>query len=166
MSKHRPLTCRPEQNYWYNYAINIDSKAPLTAKKETVINSPIERVWRIQSDINNWPKWQKEITFACIEGALEKGTVFRWKAMGMNITSMLQEVVVNKRIGWSGKSFGMYAVHIWKFEKQADKTKVITEESLSGWFPKLIKLFKPGFLDESLSKALQTLKNHAEKIIS
>lgn len=144
----------------------IDSKAPLIAKKEEIINASIERVWKIQSDINNWPQWQKEITFARLEGALEKGTVFRWKAMGMNISSMLQEVVVNKTIGWSGKSFGMQAVHIWKFEKQGDKTKVITEESLSGWFPMLIKLFKPDFLDESLSKALQTLKNHVEKTSS
>lgn len=140
----------------------IDPKAPLTAKKEAVINAPVEQVWEIQSNINNWPQWQNEITFARLEGALAEGAVFRWRAMGMNITSTLQEVVTNKIIGWSGKSIGMKAVHIWKFEKQGNKTTVSTEESLSGWLPRFIQWFKPDFLDASLSKSLQTLKNQAE----
>ncbi len=141
----------------------IDSKAPLVAKKEAIINAPVELVWEIQSDINNWPNWQKEVSFARLQGKLEQGTVFKWTAMGMNIISELQEVNRMKVIGWSGKSIGMYAIHIWKFEQQGNKTKVITEESLSGWFPKLIKLFKSDFLEQSLLKALLTLKNHAEK---
>lgn len=141
----------------------IDSTASLTAKKEMIINAPVERIWKIQSDINNWPKWQKDVSYARLQGRLAKGTVFKWKAMGMNITSELQEVNNNKEIGWSGKSIGMNAVHNWKFEKQGNKTKVITEESLSGWFPRIIKLFKPDFLEKSLLKSLQTLKHQAEK---
>ncbi len=143
--------------------MKIDSNAPLVAKKRELINTHINRVWQIQSDINNWPKWQKEVSYAKLQGKLAKGTVFTWKAMGMNIKSELQEVIENKTIGWTGKSFGMNAIHIWKFEKQGNKTIVITEESLSGWFPRIIKLFKPDFLDQSLSKAMLTLKNQAEK---
>lgn len=143
--------------------MNIDPKAPLIAKKETVINAPVNHVWKVQSDIDNWPKWQKEVSYAKLQGKLAKNTKFQWKAMGMNITSKLQEVVENKTIGWTGKSFGMDAVHFWNFEKQGNKTKVTTEESLSGWLPKLLKTFKPDFLEQSLSKALFTLKNQAEK---
>ncbi len=143
--------------------MDIDTKAPLKAKKDIVIDAPVNHVWIIQSDIMNWPKWQKEVSFVKLHGKLAKGTVFTWKAMGMNITSELQEVVVNKIIGWTGKSIGMNAIHIWKFEKQGNKTIVTTEESLSGWFPKLIKIFKPYFLEQSLLKALQTLKHQAEK---
>ncbi len=141
----------------------IDANAPLKAKKDIVINAPVSHVWMVQSDINNWPKWQKEVSYAELQGKLAKGTVFTWKAMGMNITSKLQEVIENKVIGWSGKSIGMSAIHIWKFEKQGNNTRVVTEESLSGWFPLIIKMFKPDFLEQSLSKALQTLKNQAEK---
>jgi uncharacterized membrane protein len=143
--------------------MNIDTKAPLKAKKDIVIDAPVSHVWMVQSDIRNWPKWQKDVSYAELRGKLAKGTVFTWKAMGMNITSELQEVVENKIIGWSGKSIGMSAIHVWKFEKQGNKTRVITEESLSGWFPMIIKLFKPDFLEQSLLKALQTLKHQAEK---
>lgn len=143
--------------------MNIDSKAPLTGRREILIDAPIERVWEVQTDINNWPKWQKEVTFANLDGELRPGTAFKWKAMGLNITSVLQEVVAHQTIGWSGESIGMRAVHIWGFERQGNGTKVVTEESLSGWLALTIKFFKPDFLDESLSKALRTLKVEAEK---
>ena len=143
--------------------MNIDKNAPLVSRNETIINAPIEKVWKIQTDINNWPKWQKEISSAQLTGELKKGTAFRWKVMGMNITSELQEVEKNKTIGWTGNSIGMNAIHFWYFEKQGNKTKVTTEESLSGWLPKIIKIFKPNFLNESLEKSLNTLKLQAEK---
>ncbi len=142
--------------------MKIDVNAPLMARKEITIDAPVELVWQIQSDINNWSKWQKDVSFAKLHGKLVKGTVFTWKAMGMNITSELQEVIEQKTIEWSGKSIGMYAIHRWSFQKHGSKTKVITEESLSGWFPKLIKVVKPNFLEQSLFKALQTLKNYVE----
>ncbi len=142
--------------------MKIDPKAPLIARKSELIKAPIDHVWQIQSDINNWPKWQKEVSHAKLQGKLEKGTVFTWKAMGMNIYSELQEVIENKIIGWSGKSFGMNAVHIWTFIKEGNNTRVTTEESLSGWFPTLIKIFKPNFLDKSLANALNTLKTYSE----
>lgn len=143
--------------------MNIDSKAPLTGRREILIDAPIERVWEVQTDIENWPKWQKEVTFAKLDGELRPGTAFQWKAMGVNITSVLQEVVENESIGWSGRSIGMGAAHIWRFERQGKGTKVITEESLSGWLPRLIKLFKPEFLEEALAKSLRTLKVEVEK---
>ena len=143
--------------------MNINKNAPLVSKKEIVINAPISITWDIQTDIDNWPKWQKDISSAKLIGELKKGTSFKWKAMGMSITSELQEVEKNKIIGWSGKSIGMNAIHFWYFEKQGNKTKVITEESLSGWLPSIIKILKPKFLDESLSKAINTLKVHAEE---
>lgn len=142
--------------------MQIDHKAPLQAQKEIIINAPVEKVWRIQTDINNWPKWQKEVSKAKLLGKLSKGTTFTWKAMGMPIVSELQAVDSEKLIGWTGRSIGMFATHYWKFNKKGSNTLVQTEESLSGWFPRLIKIFKPNFLDSSLEAALQTLKHQSE----
>lgn len=143
--------------------MNIDQKAPLAARSEIVIAAPLEKVWALQTDINRWPEWQPEISSAHLEGDLAAGTVFRWKAMGMGIVSTLQEVQPRQRISWTGKSLGMSAIHCWTFEAQGDSTRVITEESLSGWFPRLLKLLTPAFLDKSLAKSLHTLKAQAEK---
>jgi hypothetical protein len=65
-------------------------------------------------------------------------------------------------IGWTGKSLGMQATHIWTFEKRKDGTYVKTKESLSGWFPRILKFFDPKFLEKSLQNSLQILKTHAE----
>lgn len=143
--------------------MDIDKNAPLIAKKEIIIKAPIEKVWKIQTDINSWPEWQKEVSSAKLIGGLKKGSTIKWRAMGMGISSTIEDVSKHKVIGWSGKSIGMYAIHFWYFEKSGYKTKVKTEESLSGWAPKLIKQFKPNFLDESLQKTLNQLKNQIEK---
>lgn len=143
--------------------MKINNKASLIAKKEIEIDAPISHVWKIQTDIEKWPDWQSDVSEASLNGELKKGTTFFWKAMGMNIRSSLQKVEANSVIGWTGDSFGMHAVHYWYFEKKGNKTLVTSEESLSGWFPKIIKLFKPQFLEDALAKSLLTLKIHAEK---
>ena len=81
----------------------------------------------------------------------------------MTIHSRLHTVESETRIGWTGNSLGMYAIHNWMFEKHGDKTRVITEESLSGWLTRLMKLFDPHFLEKSMEAALQRLKARAEE---
>jgi len=143
--------------------MNIDRNAPMSARKEIFIEAPPEKVWALHTDINGWPRWQPDISSATLEGNLAAGTVFRWKAKGLGITSTLQEVEPNLRISWTGNSLGMRAVHVWTFEPQDNGTRVVTEESLSGWFPRIVKLFMPTFLEKSLEQSLQVLKTHVEQ---
>ena len=142
--------------------MDIDTSAPAFSRKEIIIHAPVEKVWQIQTGIESWSKWQPDIASAKLEGALAIGTVFRWKAKGLAITSTLHTVEPNSRIGWTGVSLGMYAIHNWTFEPQGEFTCVTTEESLSGWFAHLMKLFDPLFLDKSLNTSLQILKAASE----
>ena len=143
--------------------MNIDQKASLKAKKEIVIDAPAGKVWSLLTGIDDWSMWQPDVTSARLEGTLSVGTEFKWKAKGLNITSTIQELEPDKKIGWTGKSIGMKAVHKWTFEPQDHFTNVITEESLSGWFPGLLKIFDPAFLEKSLTGSLQVLKTEAER---
>jgi uncharacterized protein YndB with AHSA1/START domain len=143
--------------------MNIDPNAPLVARDEIVIAAPVEKVWGLETDINRWPEWQPGVTAARLEGDLAAGSVFRWKAAGMGLVSTLQEVQPPQRVSWTGKSLGMSAVHCWTFEAQGDRTRVITEESISGWLASLLKLLMPGFLQKDMVKSLETLKAQAEK---
>lgn len=65
-------------------------------------------------------------------------------------------------IGWTGKSQGAQAKHIWKFMPQDNGTLVTTEESMEGWSVRLLKLVMPKFLDNSLNTWLRNLKIQAE----
>lgn len=143
--------------------MKIERDAPLTGHKETVINAPVETVWAVQTDIERWPEWNPDVSIVALEGGLAAGSTFRWKASGLNIVSTIQELEPQRRIGWTGVSLGMRAIHIWTFEPQGGGTRVTTEESLSGWMPRLIKLISPRFLEQSLEKSLQILKVRAER---
>ncbi len=142
--------------------MDIDKTAPAFARREIIIHASVEKVWQIQTDIENWNKWQPDITSAKLEGALAAGTIFRWKAKGLNIVSTLHTVKPHQQIGWTGISLGMFAIHNWMFEARGETTLVITEESLSGWLTRLMALLDPRFLEKSLEASLNILKVKAE----
>jgi uncharacterized membrane protein len=142
--------------------MQIDTQAPVQAHETILIHAPIEKVWAIQSDLENWPSWQADVQSIQLDGELKEGTVFRWKAQGLTSTSILKVVAPPNQIGWTGNSMGMKAVHIWHFEATPDGTKVTTEESLSGWLTRLLALFDKNFLQKSMAKSLTTLKERVE----
>lgn len=144
--------------------MEIDKNAPLSARKTCVIDVSVGTVWSLLTDIEDWPAWQSDISSAKLDGDLKVGTQFFWKAKGLNINSTIKVLNPHVQIGWTGKSLGMNAIHLWNFKKlEPSKTQVITEESLAGWFPKTIKIVDPLFLEKSLTNSLEVLKNTAEK---
>jgi Polyketide cyclase / dehydrase and lipid transport len=143
--------------------MEIDSHAPFADRKEIFIKASPKVIWKLQSDINGWSAWQTHIAASSIEGKLKAGTVFHWKARGLNITSTLQVVQLNKCIGFTGKAFGTQARHIFTFKPYKNGTLVIAEESLNGWLAKVMKMILPNYLEESMGSSLRTLKSKAEE---
>jgi Polyketide cyclase / dehydrase and lipid transport len=142
--------------------MEIDHQAPFAGRKEIFIEASPRRIWKLQSDINGWSAWQTHIAASRIEDKLKAGTVFHWKARGLNITSTLQVVQVNKCIGFTGKAFGTQARHIFTFKPHKNGTLVIAEESLNGWLAKVMKIILPNYLEKSMDSSLKTLKSKAE----
>jgi hypothetical protein len=70
------------------------------------------------------------------------GLRFSWRAGGGNITSTVESFEPPLAVGWTGRSIGTRAVHIWRLAKEAAGTRVETEEWMEGWFPSL-PLFGP-----------------------
>jgi uncharacterized membrane protein len=143
--------------------LEIDRSAALTTHKEIEIDAPPETVWAVQTGIEFWPEWQDDVSSVEVGGELAVGTSFKWKANGASIRSTVQELEPGRSIGWTGKSLGMQAIHVWRFEPSGSGTRVVTEESLSGWFATLLRLFDRAFLDKSLAGALRALKDEAER---
>jgi len=142
--------------------MEVNKDAPLFAHKDIFIEAPPQTVWNIQTDINNWSKWQPATTASKLGSPLAVGSVFRWRTGGLNVTSTVQVLEPNDLIGWTGKSLGAQAKHIWKFTPQNNGTLVTTEESMEGWSVRLLKLVMPKFLDNSLNTWLRNLKIQAE----
>lgn len=142
--------------------MDIDHDAPLTARDQVSIDAPVEKVWADLTAIERWPDWQSGVSSAELEGPLDTGTRFEWKANGLKVVSTIEILEPEHRIGWSGKSMGMNAIHRWELEQEHEGTRVVTEESLSGWLAWMLKVFDRDFLKKSLDASLQELKAQAE----
>ena len=66
--------------------MEIKTDAPAVARGEIKIAAPPDVVWRILSDISNWPNWNPEVKAATLEGPLAPGTHFSRKAGPGTIT--------------------------------------------------------------------------------
>ena len=142
---------------------SINNNAPVKCSKTILINSTPEKVWSILTNIDKWANWQTDITKPKLNGSLKPTTTFDWQSGGAKIHSTIQIIDEFKYIGWTGKSFGMLAIHNWKLTTENGQTKVEVEESMEGL---LAGLFKKPFnrsLETGMQKWLELLKKESEK---
>lgn len=143
--------------------IPINKDAPVISQSEIIIDAPIEKVWQILTNINDWPAWQKEVTESTLKEVVSEGVEFKWKAGGLSFTSQIHTMDSKKKFGWTGKTFGASAIHNWFFSNDDDKTIVRVEESLQGVFPRMFKGYFQKNLDNGVNQNLMDLKTAAEK---
>ncbi len=144
--------------------MDINRSAPAVASAEAVIDAPPAVVWAVQTDLRAWPEWNADVSSIQFSGALVPGTRFRWKAGGLPITSTLEVVEAQRKIGWTGRApLGIHAVHTWTFEPEGGGTRVRTEESFEGWLVRALAGWMRRMLAESLAKGLAALKTEAER---
>ena len=132
-------------------------KDPVAASAEGAIHAPLDKVWKIQTDIAGWKNWNQDIESMEVGDNVGLGSEFTWKAGGITIESKITEFVPNKRIAWKGKTFGIDAYHIWEFTESESGVKVHTEEKFTGPLAWLL----PGTMRDQISKAL----NHGIKVL-
>ena len=143
--------------------MDINSDAPVITRDEILIRAPIDTIWDMQTDIDEWPSWQPEVDGAELDGPLAVGSVFRWQTAGLDITSTVEEIDAPRRIVWGGPAPGIVAIHVWALEPQDDGVRVRTEESWEGE-PVLAQTEAlQSALDGSLRSWLENLKQAPEE---
>jgi len=141
---------------------DIDRDAPVIARHEIDINAPLETVWRLQTNVNNWPAWQTDITAARLDGPFQPGSSFTWTSYGFTVTSTIYAVDQRARTLWGGAAQGVMGTHEWVYTQTPAGTHVATHESFTG---QPVEADIPGMqktLDKSLTDWLGHLKAAAE----
>ena len=152
----------------YPAASHVNPAAPVQTRQTTRINAPVEKVWRLMSQISQWAAWNSDISAAQLNGPLQPGTSFDWEAGGITIHSPLHTVEPRAALGWSGTAFGSFAVHNWSFTPEPEpepdgSTEVRVEEGMAGWLVSLLQpIFQRG-LDDSSAQWLTCLQQAAER---
>ena len=111
---------------------DVDKSAPVLAHHEVEIQAPLDVVWQLHIDVNNWPSWQEAITEAHIDGPFEPGSSFDWSSYGFGVTSQIYDVSDRSRTLWGGTAGGITGVHEWLFAETEGGVRVTTNESFAG----------------------------------
>lgn len=142
--------------------MDVKRDAPVLAAGEIEIASEPEAVWDVLTDFVAWPSWNPDVKSMAFEGGLAEGAEFRWKAGPGTITSTIRRVEPPLLIGWTGKTLGMSAVHVYRLERRDGGTLVTTEESFDGPIARLARRPLRRMLAASLEGGLRALKTRVE----
>jgi uncharacterized protein YndB with AHSA1/START domain len=141
----------------------INERAPVVGRSEIEIAAAAEAVWEVLTSFERWPSWLRDVKSMSVEGPIAAGTVFRWKAGPGTITSTIQRVERPRLIAWTGRTFGIKAIHFWHFEVRDGGTFVRTEESYEGLVAHLLRGSLQKTLDRALDDGLYDLKAEVER---
>jgi uncharacterized protein YndB with AHSA1/START domain len=143
--------------------MDINRNAPATADGELQINADPQTVFAVISAIDQWPSWNPDVRSVRVEGSVQPGTVFRWKAGPSSRTSTLQVVDPPSEIAWTGTTMGIKAVHVFRFRPSDGGTLARSEESWEGLLASLLKGYSRRTLDKGIRSVLGHLKAEAER---
>lgn len=142
---------------------SINPYAPVKCSKSIMIYASPEKIWNVITRIDCWADWQTDIKQAKLNGSLQPSSTFDWKTGGAKIHSTLHTVNMNSEFGWTGKTFGMHAIHNWTIQDHNGSVEVRVDESMEGF---LASLFKNSFnrnLEKGMENWLQLLKKECER---
>jgi uncharacterized protein YndB with AHSA1/START domain len=143
--------------------MEINRNAPATAQGELQIAADPQTVFAVLSAIDQWPSWNPDIKSVTLQGPVQPGTGFRWKSGPSTLTSTLQVVDPPQEIGWTGRTMGIKAVHVFRFQGRDGGTLARSEESWEGMLASLLKGYSRRSLDKAIRSILSHLKVEAER---
>lgn len=143
--------------------MDIDRDAPASADGEIQIAAPPETVWAVITDLSGWPAWNSDVKSMMVDGPIAPGSTFRWKAGSASLVSTLQVVEAPREIGWTGKTMGIHAVHVFRFEPVDGGTLARSAESFRGLIPSVLKKYSRNVLQRGIDRILAALKIEAER---
>ena len=111
----------------------INENASIRDRQSIIINAPVEKVWDILTDIEQWPKWNKEIKSANCSSPVAEGVKFEWHVRLTTFQSSFQAVNEPTLLSWTGKSKLMKSIFVWNLEASDQQTIVTVEESIEGF---------------------------------
>lgn len=156
-------TCQyPVSSCGKQTAVEINRAAPATAEDELQIDARPSTVFSVMAAIAEWPSWNPDVRSVHLEGPVEPGAVFRWKAGPGTLTSRVEVVDPPREITWTGTTMGIRAVHTFRFEPRGGGTLARSEESWEGLLPRLLKGYSRRTLATGIRQVLAALKVEAE----
>lgn len=143
--------------------VETDHQAPVRESSEIAVDAPPDVVWDTLTDFRSWPGWMPGVKSVEIDEAPRVGTRFEWKAGPGRIRSEIVEFDPLRSVAWTGRTFGVNAVHVWRTEAQGEATSVLTEESWAGPLARVLRGWAAKTVKKAIDDGLAALKAESER---
>ncbi len=92
-----------------------------------------EDIWRLWVDVNNWPRWDKELEYCKMEEAFLEGSHFILKPKGaLKVKITLSEVVINKKFTDYCNFFGATMHDAHELEETSNGLRITNTITVTG----------------------------------
>ncbi len=141
----------------------------MVIEESILIGADVARVWETLTDLACWKDWNRGLTEVEGEtGRLDAGEAFtfciRPFLFPVRLQPVIEEVVPNERLVWTGRKFGIFSRHEFLFHQVPEGVLVTSRETLRGLPLILGNLSFPVWKVRELTVGmLQDLKRAAEK---
>lgn len=109
----------------------INENANVKDQHSIIINSPIDQVWSILTDLEKWSEWNPNIKNVVVEKVEESGN-FKWQLDGTKISSQIQSMQAPTQLAWTGKSKWVKSIYVWQLEDDENQTIASLSASFQG----------------------------------
>src|SRR5574340_965568 len=140
----------------------------MVIEEDILINAPLEKVWKTFTDLTCWANWNSVLKDVSTDhGSIEKGETFicslRPFIFPVHFETFIEDVVLHKRVVWSGSKYGIFARHEFIFEKLEDHVRVFSRETFKGMTMENMKFIFPKWRISELTRSMLTdLKEASE----
>jgi uncharacterized protein YndB with AHSA1/START domain len=110
----------------------------MVIEESMAIRASRERVWEALIDLSCWNEWSTTVTDVEAEGSphMKKGKRFAYCirpfVFPINVKPRVEEVVPGRRVAWSARVYGVYALHEFFFDEAPGGVVLTSRETLKG----------------------------------
>ena len=138
-------------------------------RTEIEINASAEKVWRVLSDFENFPKWNPFVTK--VIGKPKVGEILEIEVQlpesrKMEFTPKVLRAEPNKELRWVGTTplNSFRGEHFYQIEPLGEnKSRFIHGEHFSGWLVRLIWMIEGNKIEKGYRLMNEAIKKEAEK---
>jgi len=137
-------------------------RASIRAGARIEIDAEPGRIWTELVAVDAWGDWYRGVTNVRGTAPLEHGSRFRFKAGPASISAVVDRLVVEEELGFTGSSRGSHTAYLFQLQPADDGTTVMAAQTMGGLAARTMKPVLQGVTEKAVVRWLDALKGRVE----
>ncbi len=137
-------------------------RATIRAGARVTIDASPTQIWNELVAVDAWGDWYHGLTNIRGEAPLVHGSRFRFKAGPASISAVVDRLVVEEELGFTGTSRGSNTAYLFQLQPEDDATTVTAAQTMGGLAARTMKPLMQGVTEKAVVRWLDALKGRVE----